>query len=104
MFKQTVAALAKLVVSTVSRHRTQQINDESVEDFVKGLSGTQREIELDRVVRFRDHDGLIDGYNHQNRRGVVGVLVGSEVSGVQREARGSPTTSPCTSRARRLAG
>jgi elongation factor Ts len=55
---------------------------ETVDDFVKGLSGTLGEkIEVGRVIRFEAVDGLIDGYKHiQNERGVVGVLV--ELAGV----------------------
>jgi elongation factor Ts len=82
-FKQAVAALARLVVEHGEHDvGAQQINGESVEDFVKGLSGTLGEkIEIGRVVRFETADGLIDGYNHmQNERGVVGVLV--ELAGV----------------------
>jgi elongation factor Ts len=83
VFKQAVAALAKLVVEHGEHDvGNQQINGESVEDFVKGLSGTLAEkIEIGRIVRFETADGLIDGYNHmQNERGVVGVLV--ELGGV----------------------
>jgi elongation factor Ts len=82
-FKQAVAALARLVVEHGEHDvGAQQINGESVEDFVKGLSGTLGEkIEIGRVVRFETADGLIDGYNHmQNERGVVGVLV--ELGGI----------------------
>jgi elongation factor Ts len=82
-FKQAVAALARLVIEHGEHDvGAQQINGESVEDFVKGLSGTLGEkIEVGRVVRFETTDGLIDGYNHmQNERGVVGVLV--ELGGV----------------------
>jgi elongation factor Ts len=83
VFKQAVAALARLVVEHGEHDvGVQQINGESVEDFVNGLSGTLAEkIEIGRVVRFETADGLIDGYNHmQNERGVVGVLV--ELGGV----------------------
>jgi elongation factor Ts len=83
VFKQAVAALAKLVVEHGEHDiGNQQVNGESVEDFVKGLSGTLGEkIEIGRIVRFETKDGLIDGYNHmQNERGVVGVLV--ELGGV----------------------
>ena len=62
--------------------RASTIDGETVDDFVKGLSGTLGEkIELGRVVRFEAADGLLDGYKHiQNERGVVGVLV--ELGGV----------------------
>jgi elongation factor Ts len=83
VFKQAVAALAKLVVEHGEHDiGSAQINGESVEDFVKGLSGTLNEkIEVGRIVRFETTDALIDGYNHmQNERGVVGVLV--ELGGV----------------------
>jgi elongation factor Ts len=82
-FKEAVAALARLVVEHGEHDvGAQQLNGESVEDFVKGLSGTLGEkIEIGRIVRFETTDGLIDGYNHQqNERGVVGVLV--ELGGV----------------------
>ncbi len=60
------------------------IDGETVDDYVKGLSGTLGEkIELGRVVRFETTDGLLDGYKHiQNERGTVGVLV--ELGGVDR--------------------
>ena len=86
---------------------SQQFDGESVDDHVKGLAGSLGEnIQLGRVVRMEIADGLLDAYKHvQNERGVVGVLV--ELGGVDpsRRRRGrSPTTSPCTSRARRPAG
>jgi elongation factor Ts len=83
VFKQAVAALVRIVVEHGEHDiGTQQINGESVEDFVKGLSGTLAEkIEVGRVVRIESPDGLIDAYKHmQNERGVVGVLV--ELGGV----------------------
>jgi elongation factor Ts len=83
VFKEAVAALVKLVVEHGEHDLgTQQINDESVDDFVKGLSGTLGEkIELGRTVRIESADGLLDAYKHiQNERGVVGVLV--ELGGV----------------------
>jgi elongation factor Ts len=83
VFKQAVAALVRLVVEHgESDLGTRQINGESVDDFVKGLSGTLGEkIEVGRVVRFETADGLLDAYKHiQNERGVVGVLV--ELGGV----------------------
>jgi elongation factor Ts len=83
VFKQAVASLAKIVVEHgESDLGSRAIGSETVEDFVKGLSGTLGEkIEVGRVVRFEAGDGLIDGYKHiQNERGVVGVLV--ELAGV----------------------
>jgi elongation factor Ts len=83
VFKQAVASLTKIVVEhgeTDLGSRT--IGGETVDDFVKGLSGTLGEkIEVGRVVRFEAPDGIIDAYKHiQNERGVVGVLV--ELGGV----------------------
>jgi elongation factor Ts len=83
VFKQAVASLAKIVVEHgESDLGSRTISGETVDDFVKGLSGTIGEkIEVGRVVRFDAGDGLIDGYKHiQNERGVVGVLV--ELAGV----------------------
>ena len=83
VFKEAVNAIGKLVIEHGEHDvGNQQINGESVDDFVKGLSGTLGEkIEVGRIVRFETADGLIDGYNHiQNERGVVGVLV--ELGGV----------------------
>jgi elongation factor Ts len=83
VFKQAVASLAKIVVEHgESDLGSRTIGSETVDDFVKGLSGTIGEkIEVGRVVRFDAGAGLIDGYKHmQNERGVVGVLV--ELAGV----------------------
>jgi elongation factor Ts len=83
VFRQALSALVRLVAEHGEHDvGTQQIDGESVEDFVKGLSGTLSEkIELGRVVRMETTDGLIDAYKHiQNERGVVGVLV--ELGGV----------------------
>ncbi|MDQ1512126.1 MAG: elongation factor Ts, partial [Actinomycetota bacterium] len=83
VFKQAVASLTKIVVEHgESDLGSRTIGGETVDDFVKGLSGTLGEkIEVGRVVRFEAADGLIDGYKHiQNERGVVGVLV--ELAGV----------------------
>jgi elongation factor Ts len=82
-FKQAVAALTKIVVEQGDADLgARTLDGESVDDFVKGLSGTLGEkIEIGRVVRFEATDGLIDAYKHvQNERGVVGVLV--ELAGV----------------------
>jgi elongation factor Ts len=83
VFKQAVASLTKIVVEHGEADLgTRTIAGETVDDFVKGLSGTLGEkIEVGRVVRFEAGDGLIDAYKHvQNDRGVVGVLV--ELAGV----------------------
>ena len=85
VFKQAVAALTKIVVEQGEADLgARTINGETVDDFVKGLSGTLGEkIEVGRVVRFDAGDGLIDAYKHvQNERGVVGVLV--ELTGVDK--------------------
>lgn len=83
VFKQAVASLAKIVVEHGgSDLGSRTLGSETVDDFVKGLSGTLGEkIEVGRVVRFEADNGLIDGYKHiQNERGVVAVLV--ELAGV----------------------
>jgi elongation factor Ts len=83
VFKQAVASLAQIVVEHgESDLGSRTVGRETVDDFVKGLSGTIGEkIEIGRVVRFEADNGLIDGYKHiQNERGVVGVLV--ELAGV----------------------
>jgi elongation factor Ts len=82
-FKSAVAALTKLIADEGDADLgTKQISGETVDDYVKGLSGTLGEkIELGRVFRFETTDGLLDGYKHiQNERGTVGVLV--EMGGV----------------------
>jgi elongation factor Ts len=82
-FKQAVAALTKIVVEQGDADLgARTIDGETVDDFVKGRSGTLGEkIEVGRVVRFEAPDGLIDAYKHvQNERGIVGVLV--ELAGV----------------------
>jgi elongation factor Ts len=83
IFRQAIASLAEIVVEHgESGLGSRTIGAETVDDFVKGLSGTLNEkIEVGRVVRFEAGAGLIDGYKHiQNERGVVGVLV--ELAGV----------------------
>jgi len=83
VFKQ---ALAKLMQIVIEKGETdlgaQQIDGESVDDFVKGLAGSLGEnIQLGRIVRMETTDGLLDAYKHvQNERGNVGVLV--ELGGV----------------------
>ena len=85
VFGQALAALTQLVVDEGDTEiGAKTINGETVDDFVKGLSGSLGEkIELGRVFRFATTDGLLDGYKHiQNERGTVGVLV--ELGGVDR--------------------
>jgi len=84
-FGKALAALTRLVVDEGDTEiGAKKINGESVDDYIKGLSGTLGEkIELGRVFRFATSDGLLDGYKHvQNDRGTVGVLV--ELGGVER--------------------
>jgi elongation factor Ts len=78
VFKSAVAGLARLVFSDGDTDlASKSYEGESVDDFVKGLSGKLGEkIELGRVQRFETSDGLLDGYKHiQNERGTIGVLV-----------------------------
>jgi elongation factor Ts len=84
-FGRALAALTRLVVDEGDTDiGAQKIDGETVDDYVKGLSGTLGEkIEVGRVYRFATTDGLLDGYKHtQNERGTVGVLV--ELGGVDR--------------------
>jgi elongation factor Ts len=84
-FGRALAALTRLVVDEGDTDiGAKKIDGETVDDYVKGLSGTLGEkIELGRVYRFATTDGLLDGYKHiQNDRGTVGVLV--ELGGVDR--------------------
>jgi elongation factor Ts len=83
VFGEALSALAKLVVEQGDVDLgSKQIGSESVDDYVKGLSGTLGEkIELGRISRFQTTDGLLDGYKHvQNERGTVGVIV--ELGGI----------------------
>jgi elongation factor Ts len=83
VFKDALGRLAQLVVSRGTDNiASADIDGESVDDFVKGLSGKLGEkIELGRIHRFDTTDGLLDGYKHiQNERGTIGVLV--ELGGV----------------------
>jgi elongation factor Ts len=83
VFKQALAKLIQIVIEKGEAGLgAQQIDGESVDDFVKGLAGSLGEnIQLGRVVRFESADGLLDAYKHvQNERGNVGVLV--ELGGV----------------------
>jgi elongation factor Ts len=83
VFKQALAKLVRIVIENGDTDLgAQQLDGESVDDFVKGLAGSLGEnIQLGRVVRMETTDGLLDAYKHvQNERGVVGVLV--EVGGV----------------------
>jgi elongation factor Ts len=84
-FGRALAALARLVVDEGDTDiGAKKIEGETVDDYVKGLSGTLGEkIELGRVFRFATTDGLLDGYKHiQNDRGTVGVVI--ELGGVDR--------------------
>jgi elongation factor Ts len=83
VFKQALTKLVQLVIEQGDADLgAQQLDGESVDDFVKGLAGSLGEnIQLGRVVRMETTDGLLDAYKHvQNERGVVGVLV--ELGGV----------------------
>jgi elongation factor Ts len=83
VFKDAVAGLARLVLTEGDADlKSKSYDGESVDDFVKGLSGKLGEkIELGRVARFEATDGLLDGYKHvQNERGTIGVLV--EMTGI----------------------
>jgi elongation factor Ts len=83
VFKSAVADLTRLVVEQGDDVLGAKAYDGgTVDDFVKGLSGTLGEkIELGRIARFESADGLLDAYKHvQNERGVVAVLV--ELGGV----------------------
>jgi elongation factor Ts len=83
VFKQTLGTLVELVVQQGDADLgSQQIDGQSVDDYVKGLAGSLGEnIQLGRTVRIETADGLLDAYKHvQNDRGVVGVLV--ELGGV----------------------
>jgi elongation factor Ts len=82
-FGDALSALTKLVVDEGDVELgSKKIDGESVDDYVKGLSGTLGEkIELGRIFRFETSDGLLDGYKHiQNERGTVGVVV--ELGGI----------------------
>ncbi len=84
VFKQALAKLVQIVIEKGDADLgAQQIDGETVDDFVKGLAGSLGEnIQLGRIVRFESADGLLDAYKHiQNERGVVGVLV--ELGGVE---------------------
>jgi elongation factor Ts len=87
VFKDAVAKLARLVAAEGADDlASKSIDGESVDDFVKGMSGKLGEkIELGRVVRFETSDGLLDVYKHiQNERGTIGVLV--EMGGVDQSS------------------
>jgi elongation factor Ts len=83
VFKQALAKLVQIVIEKGEADLgAQQLDGETVDEFVKGLAGSLGEnIQLGRVVRFEAADGVLDAYKHvQNERGVVGVLV--ELAGV----------------------
>lgn len=75
-----IGALVEAQGTDDLEHKT--LGGETVDDFVKGLSGRLGEkIQLGRIVRFETNDGLLDGYKHvQNERGTIGVIV--ELGGV----------------------
>jgi elongation factor Ts len=78
VFKRAVTGLTRLVLEKGDAGlETKTLEGTSVDDYVKGMSGTLGEkIQLGRVARFETADGLLDGYKHvQNGRGTVGVLV-----------------------------
>ena len=84
-FQQALAKLTQLVIDEGADDLANKtIEGSTVDDFVKGLSGTLGEkMQLGRVHRFDTEDGLLDGYKHiQNERGTVGVLV--EMAGVDK--------------------
>jgi len=86
-FGEALSALTRLVVDEGDTDLgAKKLKGETVDDFVKGLSGTLGEkIEVGRVYRFATTDGLLDVYKHvQNERGTVGVLV--ELGGVDRSS------------------
>jgi elongation factor Ts len=83
VFKEALSKFVQIVIEHGDADLgAQQLDGESVDDFVKGLAGSLGEnIQLGRVVRMETSDGLLDAYKHvQNERGVVGVLV--ELGGV----------------------
>jgi elongation factor Ts len=83
VFKQALAKLVQIVIEKGDADLgAQQIDGETVDDFVKGLAGSLGEnIQIGRTVRYESSDGLLDAYKHiQNERGVVGVIV--ELGGV----------------------
>ena len=83
VFKQALPKLVEIVIEKGDADLgAQQIDGETVDDFVKGLAGSLGEnIQLGRTVRYESSDGLLDAYKHiQNERGVVGVIV--ELGGV----------------------
>ena len=83
VFKEALSKLVAVVIAEGADDlAAKSIDGESVDDFVKGLSGKLGEkIEVGRLVRFESSDGLLDAYKHvQNERGTIGVLV--ELGGV----------------------
>jgi elongation factor Ts len=82
VFRDALAGLSRLALAQGEDIGGATYEGSSVDEYVKGLSGTLGEkIELGRVLRFEASDGILDGYKHvQNERGVVGVLV--ELGGV----------------------
>jgi elongation factor Ts len=83
VFRAALSGLTRLVIEQGDDDiASQTYEGATVDDYIKGLSGTLGEkLQLGRVVRFDSPDGLLDGYKHvQNERGTVGVLV--ELGGV----------------------
>ncbi len=83
VFKDALSKLLAVVVAEGADDLAKKsVDGESIDEFVKGLSGKLGEkIELGRIVRFESNDGLLDVYKHvQNERGTIGVLV--EMGGV----------------------
>src|SRR4051794_13586699 len=66
VFKQALSKLLQIVVEKGDADLGgQQLDGESVDDFVKGLAGSLGEnIQLGRIVRFESPDGLLDVYKH----------------------------------------
>ena len=83
VFQDALGKLTDLVLESGDDDLpAKSIDGETVDEFVKGLSGTLGEkMELGRVARFETSDGLLDSYKHvQNERGTIGVIV--ELGGV----------------------
>jgi elongation factor Ts len=92
VFQEALAKLTDLVLAEGAEGiEGKSIDGETVDDFVKGLSGKLGEkIELGRLARFETTDGLLDSYKHvQNERGTIGVIVelgGVDASNAQAQA------------------
>src|SRR5262245_63749491 len=66
VFKRALDGLTRVVLAEGDADiAAKTYEGATVDDYVKGLSGTLGEkIELGRVVRFESADGLLDGYKH----------------------------------------